>query len=103
MKKKDNKEYKKALPNEIKVLFGRFSLFSIIIILFVGILFPLLIMDNISLFSKIAILIVLLIYYVYMVIDVLRKKKNFNSPIFVLLIVLVGLSFISSVVKLIIS
>lgn len=100
--KKKNKEYKDALPNEIRVLFGKFYVFSFILILFLGIIFPFLLVDNISLFSEIGILVFLFAFYVYVVIDVIKKKKSFTSTIFVLLIVLVLMCFIACIIKLII-
>ena len=99
MKKKQSKEYKASLPDDIKVLFGKFYVFSFILILFLSVIFPFLIMNRISLISRIFVLVVLFIFYVYVVIDVSKKKKSFNSSIFILLITLVVMSFVTSIIK----
>ena len=98
-KKKNNKEYKVSLPDDIKVLFGKFYLFSFILIIFLSILFPFVIMNRISNISRVMILVVLFLFYVYVIYDVVKKKKGFNSTIFILLITLVLASFVTSIVK----
>jgi hypothetical protein len=98
-KKKNNTEYKASLPDEIKVLFGKFYIFSFILIIFLGILFPFIIMERISSISRVMILVVLFLFYVYVVYDVTKKKKSFNSTIYILLITLVIASFVTSIIK----
>ena len=100
-KKRTSKEYKESLPNEIRVLFGKFYVFSFILIVFLGIIFPFIVMDRISFISRILVLVVLFIFYTYVVIDVIRKKKSFTSTIFILLITLVLASFVTSIIKMI--
>ena len=93
------KEYKDSIPNDIKVLFGKFYVYSLVLIIFFGIIYPFLLIDNISTISSIIILIVLFIFYSYIVYDVFKKRKNFNSSIFLILILLVISSFIFSVYR----
>ena len=88
-KKELKKKYKDSIPIEIKILFGKFYFFSFIYVLFLGVIFPIFLVNNISLINSILIIIVLGCFYLYIVIDVLRKKKNFTSTFFLLLILLV--------------
>ena len=100
--KKRNKELmKKEIPDNIKVVFGKYYLFSFIYILFLTVVFPFFLVSRINLVVSIVVLIILFIFYIYIVIDVIRKKKTYSSYIFVLLIILVILSFILSIMKLI--
>lgn len=105
MKKKISKdttiEYKKNIPDNIKVLFGKFTLFSIIYILFLGVLFPCVLINHLSIAYSFLLLITLIIFYIYIVYDVIKNKGNFNSTNFVFLIIIVIVGFIISFYKLI--
>ena len=109
MKKKETKEKKNLkqikekmnsqVPDEIKLIFGKFYVFSLIYVLFFGIAFPFYVMEHISLVSRIMQIVLLSLFYIYIVIDVKKKRKTFMSTIYIVLIVLVALSISFSIVK----
>ena len=109
MKKKENKKAKKEkevketmnsqVPDEIKTVFGKFYVFSLIYILFFGIAFPFYVMDHISLVSRILQIVLLSLFYIYIVIDIRKKRKTFMSTIYIVLIIMVVLSISFSIVK----
>jgi len=103
MKKKISKEtkeeLKKNIPNEVKILFGKFYFFSVVYVIFFLILFPFLFRPRISLLSSILIMILLALFYVYIVIDVLRKERGFKSYLFSVFILLVVFAYSFSLIK----
>lgn len=98
-KKKKVEEIKKEIPEEIKVLFGKFYVFSFIYILFFLLLLPLVLAKHLNKVFLVLLFFWLIAFYVYMVIDVNKKRKNFTSSIFVFLIFLVVSSVLFSIVK----
>lgn len=101
-KKKYKEELRASVPDEVKIIFGKFYVFSFVMIVFLAIIFPFFLVNRFHKINLILILIALALFYLYMVIDVIRHKKNFNSGIFIILIVLVIISLSFSVVKLIV-
>lgn len=71
-----NKKSDNAIPNEIKIIFGKFYVFSIIYIIFFFVLFPFMIMKRISMISSFLIILFLILFYIYMIVDVYKKRKN---------------------------
>lgn len=96
MKKKINNEYKKEIPLDIKILFGKFYFFSFLYLLFFFFLFPLFLMKHISIYSTIGIFIVFIVFFIYIIYDLLKKKKNFQSSLFLPLCVFMLFSIIHS-------
>lgn len=104
---KKNKKIKQKLkidnqmtvPDKIKILYGKFFLFSIVYLVFFAGLYPFLLISKLSSIGSILIFILLLGFYVYMVVDVVKHRENYNSSIFVLLIILVLVAISFSVVK----
>ena len=92
MKKKNtSKELKKNIPNEIKVEFGKFFIFSIILFIFLGIIYPLVIVKYCSIYTKIGVLVFSILFYGYMVFMLFKKKKSFMSlfvPISIIIFIL---------------
>ena len=95
-----NKKINDNIPDEILMLFGKFYFYSFIYIIAFGLLYPLLIVPNVSLISLILSIVILLGLYVYIIYDVLKKSKGFKSSVFALFIVLVILSISFTIVKL---
>lgn len=87
------------IPDEVKVALGKFYIFSMLYVIFFGGIFPYLLIGNISLVSQITSFVLLFLFYVYMLIDVFRKKQKFTSTLFVMLIVLVFILMSFSLVK----
>jgi len=98
MKKK--KEIVKNIPDDIKVLFGKHFVFSMILIVIL-ILYPILVLRYCSIYSKIGILCFLFIFYGYMLFNLFRKRKNFMSVSVPLTIFIIIFLFIFDLVKLI--
>lgn len=88
-----------TVPDEIKILYGKFFLFSIVYLLYFAILYPFFLVSKLSTIGSILIFILLFGFYVYMIIDVIKHRENYNSSIFVLLIILVLIAISFSVVK----
>lgn len=104
MKKNSKKliqEYKKSIPMEISALFGKFYFFSFLLIIFLLIFYPLIVIKKCSFISSVLLLIFLGLFYIWMIIDVLKNRKNFNSSMFYILILLFVGSYISAIFHLI--
>lgn len=91
-------EYKKSIPIEIRVLFGKFYLYSFCLIVFFLLLYPLIILRYCSFIMSLFLIILLGIFYIYMVIDVLRKRKTFDASLFYILILVFIISYIGAIV-----
>lgn len=99
-KKKDiSKEMYKAIPDEIKVAFGKFYFFSLLYIIFFLGVYPFILIKHISDFSCGLIIGFFTIFYVYMILDTKKKVKKFVSTYYYVLIFIVLLSISFSVVK----
>ena len=90
------------IPDEVKVALGKFYIFSMVYIIFFGFIFPFVLVDNISLLSQILSFVLLLGFYIFILIDVFKKKLKFTSTLFVVLIVLVFVLMSFSIVKMIV-
>ena len=101
MKKKDKSKIKENIPVEIKVLFGKFTFFSIIIILLLAVVYPFIVLNYFSIYSQIGLLVFVVLFYGYMIFNLIRKKKNFMSMLVPILIALVVLVLILDIIKLI--
>lgn len=97
--KKVVSEYKKSIPIEVRVLFGKFYLYAFCLIVFFLLLYPLIVLKYCSFIMSLFLFILLGIFFVYMVIDVLRKRKNFNSSLFYILILVFVISYIGAIVE----
>ena len=105
MKKKVNrkeliKEIKKNIPDEIKILYGKYYFFCLLLIIFLGLLFPLFIFKFVSFIFSIVLLLLLFVLYILMIVDVIKHKNNFESLYFVLSIFITIFCFIVSFCKL---
>ena len=87
------------IPDDVKIALGKFYIFSMLYLIFFGVIFPFVLIDNISLVSQILSIILLAGFYIYMLIDVKKKKKKFTSSLFVILIVLVFVLMSFSIIK----
>ena len=94
-----NKKVNDNIPDEVMISFGKFYCYSFLYIIVFSLLYPLLIIDNISTISLVLSYIVLVLLYGFIVYDTIRKSKGFKSSIFILLILLVLLSISFSIVK----
>ena len=101
--KKENKNIQEAIkeqiPEEVKVIFGKFYIFSLIYIIFFAGLFPFYFIYYISLVSQILCVVLLSAFYIYIILDVHKKRKTFMSTIYVILIALVFVAISFSIVK----
>ena len=95
----EHTQQKKEIPEEIKVLFGKFYVFSFVYILFFLVLLPFVLAKFCHKVSIALLMFWLAAFYAYMVIDVNKKRKTFTSTIFVFLIYLVAISFSFSIIK----
>lgn len=91
MKKSNTKKIISEIPDEIRIMYGKFYIFSLLYIIFFGLLYPLFFVKIISFWSSIIVFLSLIIMYIYMIIDVFKRKKTFNSNLFFYLIFLVFL------------
>lgn len=85
--KQNKKEYKKSIPIEIRAAFGKFYIFSIILSIFLGIVYNF-IVEKISFITGLLILLFSLLFYIYIFIDFLNRKKSFMSSTVVFCIIL---------------
>lgn len=83
--KGNKKEYKKSIPVEVRIAFGKYYIFSFIISLFLGIIYQF-IVSKISFISGLLLLIFSLLFYIYIFIDFLNNKNHFMSSMVILCI-----------------
>ncbi|MBQ8659377.1 MAG: hypothetical protein IJ475_00870 [Bacilli bacterium] len=88
------------IPDDVRVLFGKFTVFSTILIVFLSLIYSLVLVKNLTKFTSIGILVVLFLFYLYMVFDVIRHKGKYSSVLFVVLIISTMLSFGIAILKL---
>lgn len=88
------KNYKKAIPVEVRVAFGKYYIFSFIISLFLGIVYQFII-SKISFISGLLLLLFSLLFYIYIFIDFLNNKNHFMSStvIFCIMVFIFCLGF----------
>ena len=79
--KKVKNSIKSEIPKEIKIVFGKFYIFSIFIFILL-LMYPFFIMKYISIYSNVAIVIVLPVWYLLMIIDVVRKREVYRWTLF---------------------
>ena len=89
-----------AVPEDIKMLFGKFYAYSLLYIIFFGILFPWILMYYLNNVFSIIMIILLVILYGYIVYDIKKKTGKYISNLFFFLIALVALTTSLSVIKL---
>ncbi len=90
-----------SIPDDIKILFGKFYVYSLIYIVFFGILYPLVLMYYLNIIFTIIMFIVLILLYGYMIYDIKKKTGKYISNMFFFLIILVFLSLSFSIIKLV--
>lgn len=96
MKKlKKKNEINNNIPTEIRVEFGKFFVFSVVLFIILGGIYPFLIVKYCSIYTQIGILVFSFLFYGYMFINLMKKRKNFMSMfipisliIFILIVVL---------------
>ena len=98
MKKQKTTKVVEEIPNDKKLLFGKFYFYSAFVLLFI-ILYPFCIMEYLSFVGNIITLIVIPVLYVFMVIDVLRKRETYKSTIFLVCVVLILSTYLFSLIK----
>ena len=94
-----NKKITDNIPDDIMNYFGRFYFYSFAYILLFAIVYPLLVISNVSNISLVLSYLILGGLYIYIVIDTIRKTKGFKSVVFLLFILLVIVSISFSIVK----
>lgn len=96
--KKVKNSIKSEIPKEIKIVFGKFYIFSIFIFILL-LMYPFFIMKYISIYSNVAIVIVLPVLYLLMIIDIVRKREVYRSSLFPLFIIFFLLTYVFTIVK----
>ena len=91
-----------SIPDEIKMLFGKFYTYSLLYIIFFGILFPWILMYYLNIIFSMVMIVLLVVLYIYMIWDIRKKTNKFTSNLFFLCIVLVCICISISIVRLII-
>lgn len=100
-KNRDKKNaIKKSIPDNIKILFGKFYFYSLVYVLFFFVIYPVLLINKLSMVFSIILIMFLILFFFYMVYDVYKKKDKYMSITFVMLILIVLLGISFSVIKL---
>lgn len=89
-----------SVPEDIKMLFGKFYVYSLLYIVFFGILYPVFLMYYLNNIFSILLIIVLVLLYGYIVYDIKKKTGKYISNIFFFLVALVVLTISLSIIKL---
>ena len=91
-----------TVPAEVKVYFGKFYVYSLIYILFFGVLYPWILMYYLNKIFTIFLFIGLVLLYGYIIYDIKKKTGKYISNWFFFLIILVIIAVSISVVRLVI-
>jgi hypothetical protein len=91
-----------TVPEDIKMLFGKFYAYSSLYILFFGILYPFFLMYYLNKIFTIVLFIMLLGLYGIIIYDVTNKKDKYKSNMFVIFIILVMFAISFSIVRFIV-
>ena len=91
-----------SIPDDVKMAFGKFYAYSLLYILFFGILYPWIIMYYLNKIFTVILFIVLVVLYGYIIYDIRKKTDKYTSNLFYFLIVLVFISVSISIVRLVI-
>jgi hypothetical protein len=91
-----------TVPEDIKMLFGKFYAYSSLYILFFGILYPFFLMYYLNKIFTIVLFIMLIGLYGIIIYDVTKKKDKYKSNMFVFFIVLVMFAISFSIVSFIV-
>ncbi len=91
-----------SVPDDIKVLFGKFYTYSLLYIVFLGILYPFILMYYLNKIFTIVMFIILVLLYGYIIYDIRKKVGKYKSNLFVIFIILVLLTFSFSILKFVI-
>lgn len=91
-----------SIPDDVKMSFGKFYAYSLLYIIFFGILYPWILMYYLNKIFTIILFVVLVALYVYIIYDIKKRTDKYTSNLFYLLIVLVFISVSISIVRLVI-
>jgi hypothetical protein len=91
-----------TVPEDIKMLFGKFYAYSSLYILFFGILYPFFLMYYLNKIFTIVLFIMLIGLYGIIIYDVTKKKDKYKSNMFVIFIILVMFAISFSIVRFIV-
>ena len=91
-----------TVPDDIKMLFGKFYAYSLLYLVFFGILYPFILMYYLNKIFTVILFIVLVVLYGYIIYDIRKKTDKYTSNLFYFLIVLVFISVSISIVRLVI-
>lgn len=91
-----------SIPDDIKMSFGKFYAYSLLYIIFFGILYPWILLYYLNKIFTIVLFIILVCLYGYIIYDIKKKTDKYTSNLFYLLIVLVFITISISIVRLVI-
>jgi hypothetical protein len=91
-----------TVPEDIKMLFGKFYAYSSLYVMFFGILYPFFLMYYLSKIFSILLFIMLIGLYVFIIYDIKKKIGKYKSNMFVLFIMLVLFAISFSIVRFIV-
>ena len=91
-----------TVPDNIKILFGKFYFYSLVYIIFFGILYPWILMFHLNKLFSVIMFLILIILYILIIFDIKKKIGKYRSNVFYVFIILVIVAISFSVVKFII-
>lgn len=91
-----------AVPDDIKMLFGKFYVYSLLYLIFFGILYPFFLMYYLNKIFTIIIFILLIVLYIFIIVDIKKKIGKYKSNVFIIFIILVLFSISFSIVRFVI-
>lgn len=91
-----------TVPENIKMLFGKFYAYSFLYVLFFGILYPFFLMYYLNKIFTVVLFVILIILYGLVVYDILKKREKYKSNMFVLCILFVILNISFSLLRFIV-
>ena len=91
-----------TVPDDIKMLFGKFYAYSLLYLVFFGILYPFILMYYLNKIFTIIMFIILIVLYIFIIIDIKKKIDKYKSNVFILFIILVLFAISFSIVRFII-
>ena len=91
-----------TVPEDIKILFGKFYAYSILYLIYFGLLYPFFLMYYLNKIFTVCLFIGLTLLYGVIIYDIKKKIGKYKSNVFIVFIILVVFTLSFSIIKFII-
>ena len=89
------------VPEDIKMVFGKFCAYSFLYVGFFGVIYPFFLMYYLDKFFSIGLIVGLIVFYGFIIFDTLKKAGKYKSNSFFFMVMFVVLVISLSIIRLI--